>query len=412
MPRGTRLAKLLSEWSALRAFHHRGFSLLFAGQLAETAVTMMMMVALTWLVLEMTDSPLSLGIVWAIRGAPHLIWAMPAGAISDRVDRRKLLIWAYVILAVCTAGTGALVASELVQLWHLLAFSFVLGSVSTFVIAARQAFVVDIVGREDTLNAISTSGVAGGITGIIGGVSSGLIVEHLGVSWPFFMVPIGYAMCVGTLLGIRGVAPRTDQRQRSMRGTIVDGLRIVGRNRTVLALLVMAIVCEILGFSSLTQMPVLARDVLGVGATGLGALSSAVAAGGVLALVSLASLRNYQHRGRLLLVVFLMFGVFLILFGQSSWYWASLVLAGLVGAMARTFDTLQHSMLQLSVRESERGRAMGIWQLSLGFGPIGGLTIGAIAELLGAPLALTIAGGTIVLVFGPLFILMPGLRRQ
>jgi len=120
----------------------------------------MMMVALGWLVLEMTDSPLSLGMVWATRSAPHLIWGMLAGAVADKVDRRKLLIWALVMLAACASAMGLLISSGRAELWHILLFSFVMGSIATFTMTARQTFVVDIVGREDAMGAISMNGVA------------------------------------------------------------------------------------------------------------------------------------------------------------------------------------------------------------------------------------------------------------
>ncbi len=394
-----------------RAFRHRDFSVLFAGSVAIATGNFMMSVALGWLVLEMTNSPLSLGIVWATRSAPHLIWGMIAGTVADRVDRRKLLVGGYVVQMASAATMGVLVAAGLAQLWHILVFSFVLGSVSTFTITARQAFIVDIVGREDAMTAISLSGASGRAMGIFGGAASGIVIEQFGVQWPFFAVAAGYIAGIGMLLLIREVHRETNDGPRSLRGNFVDGLRMIGRNRTVLVLLVMAIICEILGFSHHAILPVFARDVLGVGASGLGMLSSMSSAGGLLAVLWLAWLGNYRHKGRLMLGVFLLFGVFLLLFAQSPSYAASLAFGGLLGAVAASFDSLQHTMLQLSVTEEQRGRAMGVWQISLGFGPVGSLAIGAVTSLIGARLALSVNGVAIIVAFVLLVALVPRLRR-
>jgi len=374
----------------------------------------MMMVALSWLVLEMTNSPLSVGMVWATRSAPHLIWGMLAGAVADRVDRRRLLIWAFIILAAATFSMGFLISKGSVQLWHILLFTFIMGSIMTFDMTARQAFVVDIVGREDAMGAISMNAVAMRIMGVVGGGAAGLVIVAFGTEWCFYIMVMGYLLGIIALLCIRGVvrmvSPEQQERQ-SIWGNLVEGLKIIGRNQVVLTLMVMAIICEILGFSYMVVLPVFARDILNVGAVGLGLFTTLQAGGGLIATLALASLGNYKHKGWLILGIFLSFGLFLVLFAQSPWYLVSLVFMGIVGAMAAGFDAMQHIMLQLNVAEEQRGRAMGIWQLSIGFGPVGHLMIGAIAGLLGAPLALSINGIAIILTFFILMVFVPRLRR-
>ncbi len=371
----------------------------------------MMMVALGWLVLEMTDSPLSLGMVWATHSAPHLIWGMLAGAVADKVDRRRLLIWVFIDLAACAFTMGILISKGWVQLWHVLLFTFIMGSIATFAMTARQAFVVDIVDRKDAMGAISMNAVAMRIMGVFGGAIAGVVIELFGIEWPFYIMAIGYLLGIIILLCIRGVVRRFSLEQQSIWGNFVEGLKIIGKNQIVLTLMVMAMVCEILGFPYLVVLPVFARDILSVGVIGLGVLNSVQSVGGLLAALTLASLGNYKHKGRLILGIFLFFGVFLVLFSQSPWYLVSLLFCGLVGAMAAAFDAMQHTMLQLNVTEEQRGRAMGIWQLSIGFGPVGYMAIGAITSLLGAQLALSINGIAIVAVFFILLVFVPGFRR-
>ena len=370
-----------------------------------------MMVALGWLVLEMTDSPLSLGMVWAMRSAPYLIFGMLAGAVADKVDRRRLLILVFSVLAAGAFLMGTLISNGWIQLWHIFLFSFIVGSITTFAMTARQAFVVDIVGREDTMTALSMNAVAMRVMGVFGGVAAGVVIELLGVAWPFYIMVISYLLGLIALLGIRGVTKEAGSGQESIRRNFVEGLKIIYQNQIVRALMVMAIICEIFGFSYLVVLPVFARDILKVGAVGLGMLNSAQSAGGLLAALALASLSNYKRKGWLILGIFLFFGVFLVLFSQSPWYLVSLIFVGIVGGMAAAFDTMQHTMLQLNVAEEQRGRAMGIWQLSIGFGPVGHLAVGAIAALLGAQLALSINGIAIVAIFFILVVFVGRLRR-
>ena len=158
-------------------------------------------------------------------------------------------------------------------------------------------------------------------------------------------------------------------------------------------------------------LPVFARDILKTGAAGLGVLTAAQSVGGLLGTLALASLGNYRRKGWLLLNIFMFYGVFLVLFSLSPWYQVSLLLIGMVGAMAATFDAMQQTMLQLNVAEEQRGRAMGIWQLSIGFGPVGFLAVGAVAAVIGAQLALSINGIAILAIFFALVVLAPRMRK-
>jgi MFS family permease len=173
----------------------------------------------------------------------------------------------------------------------------------------------------------------------------------------------------------------------------------------------MAVSCEILGFSHKALLPVFARDILAIGASGLGILTASQSLGGFLAALALSAMGDARRKGRLILGIFLFFGLFMAAFARSPWYAASLVLCGLVGAMAAAFDTMQHTMLQLSVAEIHRGRAMGIWQLSIGFGPVGSIATGAIAAVLGAPDAVTINAAAIVVIFLLLMLFARRLRQ-
>ena len=394
-----------------KAFHYRNFPLVFLSTVAYSTGFFIMMVALGWLILEMTNSPLSLGMVWAARSGPFLIFGIFAGAVADKIDRRRLLILTFIMLAVCAFFMGILISRGWIQLWSILLVTFIIGSIMTFNMTTRQAFVVDIVGPEDAMSALSMNAAAMRIAGIFGSIAAGWVIELLGVDWCFYIMCVSYLIGIIILLCIRGVVTKTGSGQQSIRANFLEGLQIIRTNQTVLTLMVMAIICEVLGFSYQVVLPVFARDILKIGAVGLGTLSMASSIGALAGVLTLASLGNYKHKGWLILIVFLFFGAFLVLFSQSPWYLVSLFLIGIVGAVSGAFDAMQHTLLQLNVADEQRGRAMGMWMLSIGFMPIGSIAIGAIAALVGAQLAVSINGIVIIATFVILAIFVSSLRR-
>ena len=371
----------------------------------------MMMVSSGWLVLELTDSPLSLGLVWATRSAPNLLLGMLAGAVADRVDRKKLQIVALALYSACGFLLGYLVLRGWIQLWHVLLITFVWGSIRAFEGPARQAFIVDIVGREGTMSGISLNAVGLRGIGIIGGAVAGIIIHLFGMEWPFFVITAANILAIGITAYIRGIEERAIVKTQSLWSDLVEGIQIVLNNRVILALMVMAATCEMFGFSYSALLPVFARDILGVGAVGLGMFSAVRSVGGLIAGLTLASLGDYEYKGRIQLGLFLAFGVSLILFANSSSYPLSLFFIGIVGITAAGHDAMQHILFQLNVTEDQRGRAMGIWQLSIGFGVLGSVALGALAETLGAPLAQSIYGAVMVIIFVILVSIVPKLRN-
>ncbi|MBC8222943.1 MFS transporter, partial [Candidatus Bathyarchaeota archaeon] len=346
-------------------FHSRNFGLLFLTTITVSLGDIMMRVSLGWLVLELTDSPLSLGIVWATRSAPNLIWGMLAGVVADRVDRKKLQIVALALYSACGFLLGYLVLRGWTQLWHVLLITFVWGSIRAFEGPARQAFIVDIVGREGAMSGISLNAVGLRGIGIIGGAAAGIIIHLFGLEWPFFVITAANILAIGITAYIRGIEERAVVKTQSLWSDLVEGIQIVRNNRVILALMVMAATCEMFGFSYSVLLPVFARDILDVGAVGLGMFSAVRSVGGLIAGLILASLGDYKYKGRIQLGLFLAFGVSLILFANSSLYPLSLFFIGIVGITAAGHDAMQHILFQLNVTEEQRGRAMGIWQLSI-----------------------------------------------
>ena len=392
-------------------FRGKGFSLLFLATISASLGDMFMDVSSGWLVLELTDSPLSLGLFWAVRSSPNLLFGMVGGATADKMDRRKLLIICYILYVFCGLIFGLLIISGLIQLYHALALIFIRGIIRTFENPSRQSFIVDIVGRENAMNGISLNAVGMRGIGIVGGALAGLIIELFGKEWPFFVLS-GLFMVSILLVGlIKGVETRRVAQHLSIWRNLEEGIQIVRKNKIVLALMLMAATCEMFGFSFPVLVPVFARDILKVGAVGNGMINAFRSGGGLLASLALASLGDFKHKGKLLLGMFLMFGVGLILYANTPVYALALFFIGIVGVSAAGHDAMSQILLQLNVEEEQRGRAMGIWQLSIGFGVIGSMTLGTLAEAYGAIFAQSVFGGLMVLIVALMYVTVPKLKE-
>ncbi len=401
---------IVNMW-IFQPFQNRNYGLFFLTTITVSLGNFMMTVSLGWLVLELTNSPLSLGLVWAVRSAPNLLWGMLAGAVADRVDRKKLQIVALFLYSTCGFVLGYLILRGWVQLWHVLLVTFVWSSIRAFDGPARQAFIVDIVGREGAMSGISLNAVGMRGIGIFSGAAAGILIDLFGLEWPFFVITAVSLLAIGMTTYIRGIEKTASIKAQTVWSNLVEGIQIVMKNRVILALMVMAATCEMFGFSYSVLLPVFARDILEVGAVGLGMFSTLSSVGGLLAGLTLASLGDYRYKGRLILGIFFSFGVALILFANSTSYPLSLFFMCIIGVTAAGHDAMQHILLQLNVTEEQRGRAMGIWQLSIGFGVLGSMTLGVLAESFGASFAQSLYGAVMVIIFLVLMLLVPRLRK-
>jgi len=267
---------------------------------------------------------------------------------------------------------------------------------------ARQALVVDIVGRNHVMRSIALNSVGLRMMGLIGGAVAGVLISVWGNASPFYVMVVCYGMGFVSLWLVRTESTHCSQDtldKPSLWTHFHEGFTIIAQNHVVTVLVVLAILCEIFGFSYQVLLPLFARDILEVGAVGLGAFTAAQSMGGLISTLALTAWSKHQAKDRLLLVLYLLFGVMILLFAQSSDYILSLTIICLTGGIAAAFDAMQHIMLQLNVDEKQRGRAMGIWHVSIGFGPIGHILLGFVASTIGPMMALTINGIIIIVSF-------------
>jgi len=387
----------------LAAFSHRNFRLFWTGQLVSLAGTWMQQVGQAWLVLQLTDDPLALGLVAAAQFGPVLLFGLFAGLAADALPKRTILLATQVAAMVLAALLGLLVAADQVQVWHVYLLALALGVVNAFDMPVRQAFVVEMVGREDIGNAVALNSAVFNGTRIIGPAIAGLLIAAVGLAPLFFINAASYLAVIAGLLMMRVadlVAPSEravmQRNARAVLAQLGEGLRYVRGNAPILlSISVLGVVATVaLNFQVL--IPVLARDVLGGQADVFGFLMAASGVGSLLSSLSIAF--GQRPTLRLLLVGASAVGVAMIGLGISRFVPLSLVLMFVTGwgviAMAATTNTI----IQLTVPDVLRGRVMSVYTtVFAGSVPLGGIFAGGVAAAAGVPAALAL-GGVLALV--------------
>lgn len=365
--------------------------------------TWMQIVAQGWVVYNLTDSALMLGLVNFVALLPVLPISLIGGVLSDRFPRRKLMIVTESILMLQALLMAALIWLDMIQVWHVILLSFVLGAAAAMEQPARLAFVVDLVGKEDLSNAVALNSSGYNTARIIGPAIAGLVIASFGEAACFTLNSITYLVLILALLVIRvPQQPRTTERIR-MVGSLKDGFKYIQGSKVIPGLLFIIAIASFLTIPYIALMPVFARDILKVGPEGLGFLLTAVGVGAILGALIVAYL-HAGRRGKWLTIANVIGPIFLVLFVISGSLPLSLVLVVMVGASNAIRLTLANSLTQLNTTDEFHGRVMSIFNLLFnGMSRVGALVIGGLAEFttitwaLGAGAALSAVIGVVVI---------------
>ncbi|PYX89160.1 MAG: MFS transporter [Acidobacteria bacterium] len=377
----------------LRALRHRNFQLFFSGQLISLTGTWMQNIAQAWLVYRLTGSSLLLGAVGFAGQIPVFLIAPIGGTVADRYNRQRVVIATQVgsmILAFILAG---LTLSHRVQVWHIFVLSGLLGVVNAFDIPARQSFLVDMVGKEDLMNAIALNSSMFNGARIVGPAIAGVLVASIGEGWCFFANAVSYIAVIIGLLMIHVEKPYGLAVEGSPLQHIVEGFRFVMRTGPILTLLVLLGLVSLVGMPYTVLMPVFADHILHGGARGLGILMGATGVGALLGALTLASRSGLSGLGRWIAFSCGGFGLFLILFSLSRHFWLSAAILVPVGFCMMLDMSASNTLIQAMVPDHLRGRVMAVYSMMfMGMAPFGALLGGAVADRLGAPIAVAIGG--------------------
>ncbi len=388
-----------STFASLRI---RDYRLLWWGMIVSNIGTWMQMVAQGYLVYQMTHSPFALGLVGFVRAVPVFTFSLFAGVVADRVDRRKLLIVTQSLAGVFALILGILTSMGIITVWMIMILAFMSASVAAFDNPTRQALVPDIVGKEYIANAVALQSAAFNGTGILGPSLAGLLLGFIGIAACFYINAISFLAVIIALFLMSSVPNRT-MRKQTMLENLREGFAYVRGNRTVAALLILIGLVGLLGRPYTQLMPAVQRDVLHVGATGLGVLLAFSSIGALIGALAIASLSNFTHRGLLLTISIGAFGAALIGFATSRSFPLSLGLLVIVGGTATMSMSTTNMMIQLNVPAEFRGRIMSMYtMIAMGMMPLGSMVLGTIANFIGVPETLMFGGigclGSLVLV--------------
>jgi MFS family permease len=383
----------------LRALRHRNFQLFFGGQLASLIGTWMQTIAQSWLVYRLTASSLLLGAVGFAGQIPVFLIAPIGGATADRHNRHRLVIATQVTSMLLAFVLAGLTLSGTVQVWHIFVLAALLGVVNSFDIPARQSFLVDMVGKEDLMNAIALNSAMFNGARIIGPAIAGIMVASIGEGWCFFVNAVSYIAVIAGLLMMRVEAPRKLAAHGPRLQHIVEGFRFVRRTGPILALLLLVGLVSVAAMPYTVLMPVFADRILHGGARGLGVLMGATGIGALLGALTLASRSGLRGLGLWIALSCGGFGIFLILFSWSRSFWLSTALLVPVGFCMMLELSASNTLIQAIVPDELRGRVMAVYSMMLmGMAPFGALMAGASADRIGAPV--TVALGAIICVGG------------
>ncbi len=375
------------------ALRHRNFRLFFAGQFISLCGTWMQTVAQGWLVLQLTNSAFKVGLVSTLGSLPILAFTLYGGVLADRVNKHRGIIL-FQSLMMCEALTlGVLTATGRVTVAWVMALAVFLGTLSAFEVPFRQSFVIEMVGREDLLNAIALNSSVFNLSRIIGPVIAATLIAAVGLAACFFANAASFLAVIIAFLSMRGVTSGGSQRQIDDQGSFREGVRYAMGEPVPRALLLLTATFSVFGFSFLTMLPVYARNVLGVGATGYGGLMSAVGIGASVGALAMAALGHRARGSSLIRVGGLLFSTALALVALVSQYWIAALLLGLAGCSMILNNVMTNSLLQTRAPDALRGRVMGFYSLMvLGMAPFGSLQAGWISEHLGVRTSLALGG--------------------
>jgi len=331
--------------------------------------------------------------------------------LADKVDRRHLIKLTNLVMAATTAGLGVLVLLGVAELWHILVLTFVAGGLRALYQTARQTFAYDIVGPAGAVNGLALVTLGMWVGGLVGSLATGSLVARLGTDIAYIALAGGYVLAAVTLLPVRPQRRATPQTRNPVLQNLKEYFIEVRGNPALAMLVTFTSAVEILGWSYQVLLPSLARDVLKVGAEGLGIMNAFRSVGGIVGIVVLSAIGEVRRKGLLFLSVVFLFGGFVVLLAFVSNFYLALAVLVLMNSMAVVSDILSQSMMQLMVPDALRGRAMGSWILAVGTGPVGHLQIGAIASAIGTTLALTINGSGLVVLSLIATVFSPRLRR-
>lgn len=399
-PSNNRIARLslrnLSLPSGFSALQHRNYRLYFFGQAVSVTGTWMQSLAMSWLVLSISSSAIKLSLVNVLQFAPTLVLGLLAGVVADRVPKRALLVGTQSIAALSSAVIAILIVTHNIDLWHVYLVAFIVGINNSFDMPTRQAFVSEMVGREDLANAIALNSSLFNMGRLVGPALAGLVLGAFGIAICFAIDAISYLAVIGSLLMMRNLPKVEPSKTRNPLASLREGLSYVRATPVVAYIVVFAGMVGVFGINFNVWMPLLAKQDLGTGPGGFGLLMSSLGIGSLTGALTLAFKARHVSNSRLVATAFIL-GFAEVVLGLATQIAPGLIIAMVVSAfvgfgMTSTMS-LANTIVQSTAPDELRGRVMSVYiMVSAGVSPLGAILAGAVANWFGTPISILMGG--------------------
>ena len=391
----------------LGAFRHRDFRLFWGGQLVSLIGTWMQSIGQSWLVLELTGSPFSLGVVNALQFLPILFLSPVGGTLSDRWSKRGILLVTQATMMLQAFVLALLVRSGHVRYWHVAVLAVIYGLGRALDIPARQSFLTDLVGRSDLANAVALNSVVFNGARIVGPGVAGLLIARFDVGVAFFLNGLSFIAVLAALMAMRTEGRPDPAGRLGVRQGLIGALSYAASTPPVTFTLGLMVVVSVLALNYNLVVPLIARDVLNEGAEGFGLLMSSLGAGAIAGALGVAVLRRGRPPFSLLAGTGAVLCAGAIGLALARQFTAAMAMLAVLGCFQIIFSTGCNTALQLIAPDALRGRVMGLYAMAFaGVTPFGSLLIGTIAERLGVRAACALGGATGLIAIGALVLVV------
>lgn len=387
------------------------FRWLFASNTAFFFAMNGQFVARSYLAFKLTESALALGLVNLAVAVPMLIISPFGGAISDRVEKRRLIMAGQATLLANEAVVFVLLFLGMLEFWHLMLVVFVIGAVFPFILPARQSIAVEIVGRSNLANAMALQMGSMNAMRIVAPAAIGFLIFLIGLTPTYLVAVVVYGVALFAMLHVRPSFPAARAEPTTIMADIREGVRYLWSDRPVRTLLVLGLVPMLLAMPFQALLVVFAEDVWEVGARGLGILQAAAGLGGLVGALVVARYGDVRQKMLVMLVSLLGFAASLLFFSMSPYFLLALGLVLVADVFASVFQTLNNTVIQVLIPDEMRGRVLSLMMMSFGLTPLGTLLVSIIAEWAGAPIAVGTASLLTALIGILIFALSSSLRR-
>ncbi len=395
--------------AAESAFAYGAYRQYWIGTFAAVFGERFRFIAGGWLVVELTGSPFWLGVVALAQAVPTILLSVPAGALADRIESRRILAVAYAIIGASHLVIALLTIAGLAELWMVILWAMTVGSLAAGSTTAQNVLLPRLVARPAMASAVAYSSAIWQTTRVMGPAVAGLSVAAIGSGPSLLAAALGYALAALTIGTLR-LRPRPAQLEEE-RGGMWEGARYIARHRLFLAVTGISFFSSMFGTSYMILLPVFADDVLGVGARGFGALEAAAGLGALAGTIVVVKLGAGRHTGPAMLGGAFLFGLLIAAFSMTRSLPLAMALLVGAGLMQSLYLNLAMTTIQLLVPDELRGRVMGVWSVTWFLIMVGGFLSGTAATLMGTPTAIALGALAVSTFSVALLVLVPELRR-